>query len=212
LLICESGFLVTQLIAPGRDDLILDLCAAPGGKYTALIEKNNDAKFTALEPIVRRVLNVRENCNRLGLPESLIIRGDARSAPFRENMFDHILVDAPCSGFGTIQKHPDIKWRRSLEEIFKFQKLQLDILKGADQMIKDGGSLVYSTCTIDPSENEEVVTEFLNQNPEKYKIIPPMESLQAFSVDNKFIRTFPHIHNMEGSFAVKLQKLRTSSV
>ena len=203
----ESGFLVTQLIDPVRDDLVLDSCAAPGGKYTALVEKNRGVKIIALEPDAGRVLKIRENCRRSGLPDSTIIRGDGRSASSRAKTFDHILVDAPCSGFGAVQKHPDIKWRRTLQEIFQFQILQLEILRDADRMLKSGGNLVYSTCTIDPAENEAVVEEFLNQNPGKYQIIPPPESFQPFTVDNKFVRTFPHKHHMEGSFAVKLQKV-----
>ena len=94
-----------------------------------------------------------------------------------------------------------------LPDIFQFQNLQLEILRDADRMLKSGGNLVYSTCTIDPAENEAVVEEFLNQNPGKYQIIPPPESFQPFTVDNKFVRTFPHKHHMEGSFAVKLQKV-----
>ena len=202
----ESGYLVTQLIQPEEGESILDACAAPGGKYTALLEKNAGSKIMALESQQGRILKIRENCRRLGFSDAMVVIGDAQSAPVQNKTFDQILVDAPCSGLGTIQKNPDIKWRRTLEEIFQFQTLQLKILKDADRILKPGGYLIYSTCTVDPSENEAVIEDFLSKNLNTYRIVPPPESFQTFSVDNKYMRTFPHIHDMEGSFAVKLQK------
>jgi len=203
----ESGILVTDLLEPvSPGDCILDACVAPGGKFTALHEKySNEADLFGLEINHVRLKIVKENCRRLGFSNHLLLNGDANDPPFKKE-FDQIIIDAPCSGFGTIQKHPDIKWRRNLEEILNFQELQLSILNNISRYLKSGGFLIYSTCTIDPSENEKVIEEFLSKQNDKYKIILPPAKLKPFTTENGHIRTFPHLHDMEGSFAAKLQK------
>lgn len=204
----ESGLIVTSLLESVKSgDLILDACVAPGSKYTALQEKYADKVLhVGLEINRRRLKIVKENCQRLGLTDRFLINGDANDPPIN-CLFDHILIDAPCSGFGTIQKHPDIKWRRTLEEIINFQKLQLRILNNLNQYLKPGGFLIYSTCTIDPSENEVVIEKFLKTQKGRFKVISPPVFLKEFSTESGFIRTFPHQHDMEGSFAAKLQKI-----
>jgi 16S rRNA (cytosine967-C5)-methyltransferase len=204
----ESGMIVTNLlekVSPG--DRILDACVAPGGKYTALYEQySGEGIIYGLETKYDRLKKVKENCRRLGCSENLLINGDANFPPFKE-VFDQIMVDAPCSGFGSIQKHPDIKWRRNLDEILSFQKLQSEILSNVSKHLKPGGFLIYSTCTIDPSENEEVIEKFLTEQNNTFRIISPPSSMGSFISDKGYIRTFPHLHEMEGSFAVKLQKI-----
>jgi 16S rRNA (cytosine967-C5)-methyltransferase len=203
----ESGIIVTNLLNPIKPgDRILDACVAPGGKYTALLERSSE-EFTlyGLEINSKRLKKVKENCLRLGFSDNFLVNGDAINPPFREK-FDQILIDAPCSGFGTIQKHPDIKWRRNLEEVLKFQQLQLKILNNISKYLKSGGILIYSTCTIDPSENELVIDEFLKQPNGEFSIVTPEAELKAFTTKGNHIRTFPHLHDMEGSFAVKMQK------
>jgi 16S rRNA (cytosine967-C5)-methyltransferase len=205
----ESGIIVTKLmesVSPG--DRILDACTAPGGKFTAIHEKHQGEIFLYGHDInLRRLKIVKGNCRRLGSPDCLLVNGDAQKPPFN-TLFDHILIDAPCSGFGTIQKHPDIKWRRSLEQILRFQQLQLSILSKLSKYLKQGGFLTYSTCTIEPSENEIVIDEFIKNQSSKFRIIFPSEELKPFRTDEGYIRTFPHIHDMEGSFSVKLQKIK----
>ena len=203
----ESGLFAANLLSmPETGDKILDACSAPGGKYTALWEKySNNISIIGVEINGQRILKIRENCKRLGAPNPVIIQADARHLPFKIE-FDQILVDAPCSGTGTIQKHPDIKWRRTLEEILSFQKLQLAILNSVSEYLKPDGILVYCTCTIDPAENEAVIEQFLERNSEKYEVIPPPTEFDDFCTDSKYIRTFPHQHDMEGTFAVKLRR------
>lgn len=205
----ESGLIVSRLMNPGkRGDVILDACVAPGGKYTAFYERYaEDVDLYGLEISRKRLNLVKENCRRLGLSDQHLINGDAINPPFKK-AFDQILVDAPCSGLGTIQKHPDIKWRRTPEELSFFHKIQMDILNCICQNLKRGGYLVYSTCTIDPSENEEVIGEFLDQQKEKFVTVQPPADLKAFTDKNNQIKTFPHRHHMEGSFAVKMKKIR----
>lgn len=203
----ESGLFATNLLSiPETGDRILDACSAPGGKYTALWEKySNSTSIIGVEINGQRILKIRENCERLGAPNPVIIQADTRYMPFNIE-FDQILVDAPCSGTGTIQKHPDIKWRRTLEEILSFQKLQLAILNNVSEYLKTDGILVYCTCTIDPAENEAVIEQFLERNSEKFEVIPPPAEFDDFCTDSKYIRTFPHQHDMEGTFAVKLRR------
>jgi 16S rRNA (cytosine967-C5)-methyltransferase len=203
----ESGLLAVELIQPQPGDLILDACAAPGGKYTALIEKYYGSSIiTGIEVKWERIQRLKENCRRLDLPYNWLIQGDNRKIPVKP-VFDYILVDAPCSGFGTIQKHPDIKWRRTFEEIFEFQKLQSDMLMNISRQLKPDGYLVYSTCTVDPSENEVVIEQFLNGQKGKFEYVNPPASLEEFTIDAKYLKTFPHQHDMEGSFAVKLHRI-----
>jgi 16S rRNA (cytosine967-C5)-methyltransferase len=204
----ESGYLVTSLLDPiSEKDRILDACAAPGSKYTALLEQYSDKiSFYAQEINYRRLRFVKQNCQRLDFSDRLLINGDSNFPPLKNN-FDQILIDAPCSGFGTIQKHPDIKWRRSLEEILSFQKLQLSIMKSIGDLLKPKGILIYSTCTIESSENEIVIEEFLKSQNGKFRVVAPPPSFKEFSTEGGFIRTFPHLHEMEGSFAAKLQKI-----
>jgi len=204
----ESGLIVSRLMnPPDPGDLILDACVAPGGKYTALYENDlRDINLFGLEINQRRLNIVKDNCRRLGYSVQRLVNGDALEPPFRQ-IFDQILVDAPCTGFGTIQKHPDIKWRRTEEEVSTFHKLQLDILNSVCKCLKPDGFLVYSTCSIDPAENEEVINEFLHYQQGQFVIVVPPVDLAIFSDTNNHIKTFPHQHHMEGSFAVKMQKI-----
>ena len=205
----ESGLLAIRLLLANERETahtVLDFCAAPGSKFTAFREQHAHLKVTGLELKFHRLLKIRENCLRLDLPDSGLVAGDARCAPFKTDRFDLILVDAPCSGLGTIQKHPDIKWRRSLDEILDFQRLQSEILSEAGRLLKPGGTMVYCTCTMDPSENEEVIKQFLENHQNKYRLVPPPAQLSPFISDSSFLRTFPHTHGMEGSFAARLKK------
>ncbi len=203
----ESGLLAMQLTTIKAGDLVLDTCAAPGGKYTALLEKyHQQSVIVAQEIIGKRLIRLRENCQRLGFSDSMLVQGDGTESAFKP-VFNHIIADVPCSGFGTIQKHPDIKWRRTFEEISMFQKLQLEILNNISKLLKQGGNLIYSTCTIEPAENEEVIKEFLSRQNGRFEIVTPPKFLETFIVESRYIRTFPHQHGMEGSFAVKLLKV-----
>lgn len=204
----ESGQIVTECLQVKEGERILDACAAPGSKFTHLKETVSDQLTgIALEINGRRLLKVRENCRRLKLNERFIVQGDAVNLPFNKK-FDKILVDAPCSGLGTIQKHPDIKWRRTIEEIMQFQSLQLTILLSVEKMLTDNGILLYSTCTVDPAENEEVIDRFIQSCGSNYKVITPPVRFKKMITPENYLRTWPHHHSMEGSFTAILQKLK----
>ena len=204
----ESGLLATTLLPiPESGDRILDACSAPGGKYIALWEKfGKNTQIISVEKNGKRILKIRENSERIGALNPMIIQADAQHLPFNIK-FEQILADVPCSGMGTIQKHPDIKWRRTLEEILRFQKLQLDILDNLSQYTKPTGTLVYCTCTIDPAENEAVIEQFLERNRDEFEIVSPPVEFGDICIDSKYIRTFPHLHQMDGSFAAILRRI-----
>jgi 16S rRNA (cytosine967-C5)-methyltransferase len=202
----ESAYLVTELLQIQKGDMVLDACSAPGGKYTAFLEKDlEDFLLIGTDIYYDRISVVKKNCIRLGLTSYLLLQSDTINSPFQKK-FDKILIDAPCSGLGTIQKNPDIKWRRTEKEIENFQKLQINILNALKFYVKPGGIIVYSTCTINREENEEVIECFLQTN-KNFSIISPYTEYKKFLSEGKYIRSFPHIHKMDGSFAAILQCL-----
>jgi 16S rRNA (cytosine967-C5)-methyltransferase len=201
----ESALLAVELLNIQTGETILDACAAPGGKYTGILEsKSGNISLIGLDNKLERLKVVKYNCIRLDLKSCKIILGDAILPPLKPR-FSKILVDAPCSGLGTIQKHPDIKWRRTFDELREFQNLQLKILNSIAHLLKPGGEMVYSTCTIDPFENELVIEKFLETRKGIFEIIPPPKKLIEFT-SHDYVHTFPHKHKMDGSFAVKIRK------
>lgn len=203
----ESALLVKELLDLQEGDTVMDACAAPGGKFTAILEGNVKIKnLTGLEIYRDRLLKIKENCDRLNLGNYFLIQGDSTKPPFGQK-FNKILIDAPCSGFGTLRKNPDIKWRRSMGEIIEFSHLQHRLLESLSKYVKPGGMIVYSTCTIDPLENENVISTFLETNKKQFRMVKPDNKFSKYIDKNNFIRTFPHKHSMDGSFAAILKKV-----
>ncbi len=201
----ESARLAVEMLDLHEGEKVLDACAAPGGKIRVMQQLMAEKIFTVgMDINTRRIRFLRDNCaGPSGSSTCFVVQGDGRHPPFK-GAFDKILVDAPCSGFGTLQKNPDIKWRRKLEDLYSFQRLQIDILNGICELLADHGVMVYSTCTVDRSENEEVIAHFLKHKNGRFKTIGPPLSLSNFWREGDSIRTFPHIHRMDGSFAVRL--------
>lgn len=204
----ESAFLFTRLVNPEPGNLVLDACAAPGGKLTAILEElPNGTVVTGLEKNRKRARQTAANIQRLQLAGGFVVQADATQPPLKA-VYDRILLDVPCSGLGTIQKNPDIKWRKSFDEIFRFQKLQSAILDSTAKLLKTNGILVYSTCTIDPAENEEVVESFLEKNSKNFQIQKPPKEYSSMISSEKYLRTYPHTHNMDGGFAAIIKKIK----
>ncbi len=200
----ESAALPGLLLDVEADDWFLDACAAPGGKLTHVLEQQPSCNALALESDATRAITIQANLRRLGLKAHVII-GDARHLPFRKS-FDAVLCDAPCSGLGVIQKHPDIKWRRTFEDVKKFSKLQIEIVSSLSKTLKPGGRMVYSTCTIDPLENEETITALINENA-GLELKEPPNDFPFYSAGEKFIRTFSHLNNCDGGFYALLKRV-----
>jgi 16S rRNA (cytosine967-C5)-methyltransferase len=164
----ESSMLVGRAVGALAGMKVIDACAAPGGKSTHIAELMDD-KGTVLSFDLHehKVKLIREQANRLGLDSITAQALDARKLKthLSDQQFDRVLVDAPCSGFGVIRRKPDIKWSKELKDIKAIQQIQHAILKEASQLVKSGGKLIYSTCTVDKDENDDVVSSFLMEHP-----------------------------------------------
>ncbi len=202
----ESAGLACQLLGANVGEKVIDLCAAPGGKTTYLTELGkNKAIVYSIDRRLSRLKFIRENLKRLGFSDSRIIQADGKI--FSCKPVDKVLVDAPCSGLGVLSKRVDLKWRRKQEQMDELTNLQLELLKNAASIVKTGGSLVYSTCTIEPQENEEIVNQFLKEN-RQFQIDSPINYIpENFISDKGFVYTYPHKSGMDGSFAVRLLKV-----
>lgn len=200
-----SASLAVRLANPQPGMLVYDLCAAPGGKavFTAELMENT-GRIVALELYESKLAFIAENAQRAGISIIEPVHGDALEFNPEEKA-DIVLVDAPCTGFGTLSKKPDIKWRRSLEDIRKMSNRQKAILEHASTLVKSGGSVVYSTCTIEPEENEDVVRWFLEKHP-NFALDPAENYLSSEVCTRGTMQTFPHRHHCDGAFAARLTK------
>jgi 16S rRNA (cytosine967-C5)-methyltransferase len=214
----EAAQLVTYLLNPLPHGRVLDACAAPGGKTTHIAQMMEDSgEIIAVESEYKRIEQLKENISRLGLRSIRVIHGDVRDLdktghwPLATGYFDRILLDAPCSSIGVIRRNPDVKYRHTKKDIIGYKENQLDMLRAVSRFLKTGGIMVYSVCSTEPEEGEEVIKEFLHNNPEFSIIEGDHDFLKPFEVLDQeghvFYRTFPHRHNMDGFFAARLKRI-----
>jgi 16S rRNA (cytosine967-C5)-methyltransferase len=199
----ESAGFPVILLDPQPGETILDLCSAPGGKATFIAELlGNRGRVLAVDKNREKIKLLRENCRRLKVDSVNYFCGDATN--FQVRSVDRVLVDAPCSGLGVLGRNPDSRWRKQKEDLLRLQKLQLEILFNAANLVKKGGVLVYSTCTLTREENDFVIEKFLEKR-ENFKLMDASLYVDSEVVDQSgFVRTFPHIHKMDGGFAARL--------
>jgi 16S rRNA (cytosine967-C5)-methyltransferase len=202
----ESAGLACNLLDVKPRMRVLDMCAAPGGKTSYIAGLMRDqGEIVALDRYESRLQILTKNIKRLGLKSIRPLVMNAME--YNRKDFDRILLDAPCSGTGTFSKKPDIKWKATLLDIKKLSDIQFDLLSKAATMIKTSGILVYSTCSIEPEENFNVIKKFL-QSSSNLKLINASENLPAELVDeNGCVSTYPHVHQMDGAFAAKLIRI-----
>jgi len=205
----QSAQLVALALRPLPGQRVYDVCAAPGGKTTHLAELMEDkGQIMALDIYEKRLQSVEQAARRLGLSIITTYSDDARTFTANEKA-DKILVDAPCSGLGVVRRRPDIKYKEGLLDFSELVDTQLAILRRCGTMLKSGGELVYSTCTINPSENEGVIQAFLSENP-AFSLMPISgEGMgeQAKAILKKGMGTFyPDKHEGDGFFIAKLKK------
>jgi 16S rRNA (cytosine967-C5)-methyltransferase len=208
----EAAQLVVALLDPQPGERVLDACAAPGGKATAIAELlAGGGEVLALDRHARRLDLVRRQARRLGLANLRCLERDA-ARPFPdvagERGFDRVLVDAPCSGLGTLRRNPDARWRVRPEDPARLAQVQLAILRNAAALLRPGGVLVYSTCTLLPEENEDVVKAFLASQPE-FAAAPPgalPARLHPLLDEQGWLRCLPHRHDTDGFFAARLAR------
>ena len=189
-----GSILVASFLKPRENSSLLDLCAAPGGKTTHLAElMNNTGEIIACDKSLGKIKLIQENAKRLGVKIIETRVNDARvSNKEFIDKFNYVLVDAPCSGTGLYRKKPDIKWNKDLEDIRALAEIQLEILDKAKDYVKDGGELLYSTCSLSKIENEDVVNKFLENNKnfkikklrdrEVLKLFPSTDGSDGFSI------------------------------
>lgn len=208
----ESSMLVTRVLAPEPGEKILDVCAAPGGKTTHMAEAmKNMGHIDAWDIHEHKIALIRENAERLGIE---IINAAQRDAlEFSEEAvctYDRVLVDAPCSGTGIIRRKPDIKWKREMDDFGSLVEIQRKILYNASRYVKPGGVLVYSTCSLDVRENEQIIAGFLSENGD-FKA----ESLENYLPDTLkakeetkrgILKLYPHIDGTDGFFIARLRR------
>jgi 16S rRNA (cytosine967-C5)-methyltransferase len=210
----------SQLVAllTGEGSRILDGCAAPGGKTAILAERNPGATIVALDLHAHRTRLLQERVQALNVQ---VITSDLRTFPAGEQ-FDRVLVDAPCSGTGTLGHHPEIKWRLCPEDILQLKSLQISLLLAAMQHVSPGGTLLYSTCSLEPEECEQVVEQALAEDSasKKFELCNIAGELLHLQHDKilvaqniepltrgPYLRTFPGVHPCDGFFAALLRKL-----
>ncbi len=201
----ESAGLVGELLAPKPGETVIDLCSAPGGKAIHAAElMKNEGRIIAIDKYETRLNLVKQSAARVGITSIEILEGDASEIELEQA--DKVLADVPCSGLGVLSKKPDIKWTREPEDIRKLAGIQRAIINNAARLVKPGGVLVYSTCTVEPEENHEIVMDFLQAHPE-FSIDPAQNYIPPRVVDEHgFLATFPHRHRMDGAFGARLVK------
>ena len=213
----ESSMLVAEVCAPAPGMRVLDCCAAPGGKTSHLAElMNNEGTVIANDVHPHKRKLIEEQAQRLGLTSVKAVTGDALelASQFDADSFDLVLLDAPCSGFGVIRRKPEIKWTKKVEDVTAIAELQSRLIKEAAKLIKPGGTLVYSTCTIERQENEDQIAAFLSEHPSfeldkswPEKVLAPLRT--AGVIDETFdgsVQLLPEHFGSDGFFIGRLKR------
>lgn len=204
--------LVSHLLAPSAGQAILDACAAPGTKSAHLAELSGDQGIIhAWDVDGERVALIEQGMRRLRLQSIRPLQVDARRATsvLPPESCDAILVDAPCSGLGTLARRPDLRWRKQARDIAVLAKLQVELLHAVAPLLRPGGSLVYSTCTTEPEENQAVAMTFLQQRRD-FRVAAaegwpgPQD---AWLQDEPGLQLWPHRHGTDGFYMVRLQRM-----
>ncbi|MDB9538289.1 16S rRNA (cytosine(967)-C(5))-methyltransferase [Anabaenopsis arnoldii] len=203
-----SAQLVGYVLNPQAGEVVIDACAAPGGKTTHIAElMADDGEVWGCDRTASRLRKLRENAQRLHLQSIRICTGDSRHLPQFNSRGDRVLLDAPCSGLGTLHRHADARWRQTPESVQELSRLQTELIAQTSKFVKPGGVLVYATCTLHPAENEGVISRFLTDHPD-WEIQPPgVDSYEArYSTPQGWLKVWPHRQNMDGFFMVRLRK------
>lgn len=200
-----ASMLPVHLLEPQAGDRVLDLCAAPGGKTTHLLQFAPEASVVAMDPGFRRLWGIQENVERLELPAPGLVCADGRQPPLREGSFDKVLVDAPCSGMGTLRRHPELKFRITPDTIDRMAEIQCELLRSAIRLCKNGGRVVYSVCTFTPQETEAIVQAILAEGSVALEDGP--ELLSSWKIAPGQYRTMHNSPALDGFFLTRFRKL-----
>ena len=213
----EGSQLLALLLDAHRGEMVVDFCAGAGGKTLALgAAMRNTGRLYAFDVSGHRLAALKPRLARSGLsnvhPVQIAHERDERIKRL-SGKIDRVLVDAPCSGLGTLRRNPDLKWRQSPESVAEFPARQLAILCGAARLLKHGGRLVYATCSTMSAENEEVAAAFCDSLGSEFEAVPAADVLAAARVEQapglvqgSFLRLWPHLHRTDGFFAAVWQR------
>jgi len=197
-----SAALIVELLAPKPEETILDLFAAPGGKCTYIAEKmQGKGELIAVDKSPGKMKLLKQAMERLQLENINLVVKDAFQYGPVAPAFDRVLVDAPCSGWGVLGRKADLRWQQH-QNIEELCNLQQKALNYAANFVKKGGYLVYSTCTLNPQENEMAVEQFLKKH-EQFKSVPAEKYIPVQYTADGYLKTIPHQHYMDGAFAAK---------
>ncbi len=209
----EGSQLLGLMLAPKRSDMVVDFCAGAGGKTLMLAAlMNSQGRLYALDVSEKRLANLKPRLKRSGasnIQPTLIDNENDLKVKRLAGKIDRVLVDAPCSGLGTLRRNPDLKFRQSAQSVAELNQKQANILNAAARLLKKGGRLVYATCSILPEENQHIVQTFLASHPD-FVLRPAGEVLAQQKVAMEmgdYLELRPHLHNTDGFFAAVLERI-----
>ena len=208
----EGSQLLAQIVGAKRGEMVADFCAGAGGKTLALgASMRNTGRLYAFDVSEKRLAKLKPRLARSGLsnvhPVMIAHENDAKVKRLAGKI-DRVLVDAPCSGLGTLRRNPDVKWRQSPQGLAELNVKQISILAGAARLVKPGGRLVYATCSLLDEENEAIVAQFLAAH-EGFTLVPMSQVLaeQKIALDMQdYLKLYPHRHRTDGFFAAVLER------
>ncbi len=202
-----SAALIVELLDPQTDDSVLDLFSAPGGKCTYIAERlNNSGEVIAVDKTPGKMKLLKQAAERLQLTNIKMIVQDAFTYGPVAPAYDRVLVDAPCSGWGVMGRKADLRWQLH-QDMPGLLKLQEKALNYSANFVKPDGFLIYSTCTMNPLENEKQIEQFLAKN-KKFKLVNADSIVPVTYTENGYLKTVPFRHNMDGAFAAKLVRIK----
>jgi len=211
----EASMVVADVVGALPGEVVLDACAAPGGKTTQLAQRMDDTgRIFALDASSERLQQVRENTERLGLNSVVVVEADAREAwKAVPQVVDRVLVDVPCSNLGVLARRADARWNRTETDVSRLAALQLELLRGSAWNLKPGGTLVYSTCTLEPEENEQVVREFMASMPgfELDSLCGRVPTELLGDDESGYLQLYPDVHGTDGMFFARLRRSKEVS-
>jgi 16S rRNA (cytosine967-C5)-methyltransferase len=201
-----SAQLVSYWLDPQPGETVIDACAAPGGKTLHIAElMQGEGTVWAVDRAASRLKKLQQNVDRLGLPNIQLKTADSQNIPEFVGRADRVLVDAPCSGLGTLHRHADARWRQTPASVVELTQLQQAILTQAATWVKPGGVLVYATCTLHPDENERTIAQFLDQHPTWQIDRPPFAATLPWTDDRGWAKVSPQVAQMDGFFMARLK-------
>ena len=208
----EGSQVLSQIVGAKRGEMVVDFCAGAGGKTLALgALMRNTGRLYAFDISEKRLAKLKPRLARSGLSNVHPVQiAHVRDAKIKRlaGKIDRVLVDAPCSGLGTLRRNPDVKWRQKADAIAEMQTKQASILDGAARLLKGGGRLVYATCSLLDEENDFIVEQFLAAHPE-FELVPMNKVLAEQKIDlemGDYLKMLPHKHQTDGFFAAVLQR------